>query len=59
MKKLFFVMALAASVSLATAQTKPATEGAKKECCKKGAKCCKSEAKCCKGEKPAADKATK
>jgi hypothetical protein len=54
MKKVLFALALAASVAVASAQTKPAKKVATKECCKKeGASCCKeketavSEASCC------------
>lgn len=43
MKKLFTVLALCASVLVASAETKPAVKKAavKKETCKKGMECCK------------------
>jgi hypothetical protein len=63
MKKTLFILALAASVSAVSAQTKPAkkaSESTKKECCKKkeGASCCSpsSKAKAVLNAKPAAEK---
>ena len=61
MKKALLILAVAASVSVASAQTKPAkkTEATKKDCCKKdGASCCSpsSKAKALMTAKPSATK---
>jgi len=62
MKKTLFILALAASVSAVSAQTKPAkkaSESTKKECCKKKEDACcspSSKAKAVLNAKPAAEK---
>ena len=62
MRKTLFICALAASITAASAQTKPAkkaSQGTKKECCKKeGAGCCSpsSKAKALLNAKPASEK---